>query len=426
MVNEVCAAVRRGLDEAPRVVLAVSGGRDSTVLLDAAAATLPRERLVVATFDHGTGDAARNAVGAVESHAARLGVPVRTARASLAGATEAAWREARWRFLRDVAAAEGGAVATAHTRDDNLETIVLRVVRGAGARGIAALFAPGEALRPLVETSRETIAAYAAARRLTWVEDPANDSAAYLRNRIRRDLLPALTRARPELTEELLELGRRAAEWRVAVERVVDGEIVPTVHGRRGLDVAAVSLAGYSPESLAVLWPAIAGRVGVALDRRGTRRLVEFTSLGRAGTCVQLAGGWEVYRTTDRFELRRRRTAPEGAQTLGGPLEWGEWRFTPVDRPAGDDPWTASFPATVPLTVREWRPGDSMELAPGRRRKVKQLLSDRHIAGHRRASWPVVLAGERIAWIPGVRRSDAATDRSGRPGRTYRCELHDR
>lgn len=426
MVNEVCTAVRRGLEGAPRIVLAVSGGRDSTVLLDAAAAVLPRDRLVVATFDHGTGEAARNAAAAVESGAARLGLPVRTGRASLAGATEATWRDARWSFLRAVAADERATVATAHTRDDNLETIVLRVVRGAGARGLAALFAPGDVLRPLVETSRESIATYASVRRLTWVDDPSNDSAAYLRNRVRRDLLPALTRARPELADDLLELGRRAAEWRGAVERVVDDAVAPAVHGRRGLDVAALSLAGYSPRSLAVLWPAIAGRVGLALDHRGTRRLVEFTSLGRVGTRVQVAGGWEVYRTTDRFELRRAEAAPEGARTLRGPLEWGEWRFTPVDRPAEDDPWTASFPATTPLTVRGWRPGDSMELAPGRHRKIKHLLSDRRIAGHRRASWPVVLAGERIAWIPGVRRSDAATDRSGRPGRTYRCELHDR
>ena len=426
VVREVQLAVRRGLDGVGRVVLAVSGGRDSTVLLDAAAEVSPPGALLVATFDHGTGPAAERAAEHVSALTRRLGIPVRVGRAREPLSGEAAWRAARWAFLSAVARDEGAIVATAHTRDDNVETILMRELRGAGARGLAGLYAPSATRRPLLETPGPAVAEYARARRLTWVDDPSNASAAHLRNRVRHDLLPALRRVRPEIDAELLAVGRAAAQWRLEVEAVVEGAIAPSIAGEAALEVAAKSLAGYSPEALAVLWPAIAGRVGLALDRRGTRRIVEFTMLGRVGGRIQLSGGWELCRTRDRFELRRQPAAPVEPTALVEGLFWGEWRFTPVDRPVDNDPWSASFPSGADLAVRRWEPGDAMDLGRGRRRKVKQLLSDRGITGLRRASWPVVVADGRIVWVPGVRRSDAATDRSGRPGRTYRCELHER
>lgn len=425
-MREIQAAVRRGLDGAERVLLAVSGGRDSTVLLDAAAAVVDRERLLVATFDHGTGAAARSAVQVVVQATERLGLPIHVGRAGGALAGEAAWRAARWDFLGTVARNHHAQIATAHTRDDNVETILMRELRGSGARGLAGLYAPSSIRRPLLEHSAAAVAEYARARQLGWVDDPSNASPVYLRNRVRRDLLPALRRAHPRIDDELLAVGHRAACWRVEVERLVDEAIAPKRVGAAALDVAAHSLVGYSPESLAVLWPAIAGRVGVALDRRGTHRIVEFTMLGRVGGRIQLSGGWHLYRTSDRFELRRAAPAPSEPATLGEGLFWGAWRFTLVDRPVDSDPWDASFPLEAKPVVRRWVPGDAMDLGGGRLRKVKQLLSDRGISGLRRAVWPVVVLGERIVWVPGVRRSDAATDRSGRPGRTYRCEFHER
>lgn len=425
-MRDIQAAVRRGLDGAERMLLAVSGGRDSMVLLDAAAVVLPRERLLVATFDHGTGPAARRAVEAVVAATERLGIAVHVGRAARPLAGEAAWRAARWEFLASIARDQRAEIATAHTRDDNVETILMRELRGAGPRGLAGLYAPSPIRRPLLEASAATVATYARARGLAWVDDPSNASSDFLRNRVRRDILPALRGAHPGIDEELLAIGHRAARWRVDVERFVDAAIEPKRVGAAALDVAAHSLAGYSPESLAVLWPAVAGRVGVALDRRGTHRIVEFTMLGRVGGRIQLSGGWQLYRTSDRFELRRADPAPIEPTTLGEGLFWGAWRFTLVDRPVDSDPWDASFPLEAEPVVRRWEPGDAMDLGGGRRRKVKQLLSDRGISGLRRSVWPVVVVGGRIVWVPGVRRSDAATDRSGRPGRTYRCEFHER
>src|SRR5512133_3715801 len=152
------AAVRRALD-APlrsnaRVVLAVSGGVDSMVLLDAASLVVPRERLIVATYDHGTGLSATRAAELVAARADAMGIECVTGRAEAPLTSEAAFRAARWRFLRGVATRAGGVVCTAHTDDDQIETVFMRILRGAGARGLSGLYARSDVARPLLRSRR--------------------------------------------------------------------------------------------------------------------------------------------------------------------------------------------------------------------------------------------------------------------------------
>jgi tRNA(Ile)-lysidine synthase len=90
------------------------------------------------------------------------------------------------------------------------------------------------------------------------------------------------------------------------------------------------------------------------------------------------------------------------------------------------DAWTAELPAHGRLSIREWRPGDRMRLDEGgAARRVKRFLADARVPGPDRAGWPVVLLDSEIVWIPGVRRSRAAADRSGRPTVRYICERFD-
>jgi tRNA(Ile)-lysidine synthase len=419
----------RTLGGAP-VVLAVSGGLDSMVLLDAAARVHGAGPLVVGTFDHGTGEAARRAARLVARRARSLGLPVERGRAAAGLVGEAQWRRARWAFLRAVADRHAARVATAHTRDDQVETVCMRALRGAGARGLAALAAPSPVLRPFLDLGRADLAAYAAARGVRWAEDPSNGSRAHLRNRLRHELLPAIRRLRPGFDAEMLDLARRAAAWRREVEGIVD--TLPLEPAGAGLDVVRDSLASYDAGALAVLWPAVAARAGVTLDGRGTRRLAAFTIHAGVGDVMQLSGGWEVVRLRDRFALRPadRTGGAEGERTFapGDEVAMGAWRLRPSPAEAvRAGAWGASLPADRPLRVRAWRPGDRMRAAGARAaRRVKRFLSDAHVVGPDRAGWPVVLADEEIVWIPGIRRSDAATDRSGRPGVPYVCERNDR
>jgi tRNA(Ile)-lysidine synthase len=426
VVEQVAAVVSDALAGVPgrRVVLAVSGGLDSMVLLDAAASRCPEAVAAVATFDHGTGPAARAAAALVAGQCARLHLPCIVGRGEPGMRTEASWREARMRFLRAVAAGHAAVIATAHTKDDQLETVLMRVLRGAGTRGLAGLYADSAVLRPLVDVNRETVARYAAVRGVPFCDDPTNRSRRHLRNRVRLDLLPALLRVRPGLAEELLTLARHAAEWRRALDAVTATMARIAPEGDE-LSVASVDLAGYSREALGTLWPALAGRVGAVLDWRGTRRLAEFTMRGAVGAVIPLSGGWEVALLRGRFEVRRsrRRALRRDAQPLLGDLRHDAWRFRPATRVRSASLWEAALPADRSLTVRQWLPGDRIILrAGGTSRRVKRFFGDAGIAGPERVGWPVVLADDEIVWIPGVCRSDAATARSGRPAVIYICE----
>lgn len=441
------------------LVLAVSGGCDSMVLMHAVGEALadwtdrgdtrvPRVR--VATFDHGTGPQATAATRLVESGCARLGLEVTLGRASQPGSTEAEWRAARWAFLRTVSGPEG-VVVTAHSRDDQLETVVMRAMRGSGARGLAGLRAPATGIaRPFLDVPREVLRHYAADRRIAFIDDPSNESRRHLRNRIRLDLLPAIERVRPTFADEMLALGQQAAEWRSQVD-VMARRFVLEELPNGSIRVAREELATYDSQALCVLWPAIAAHARVTLDRRGTVRLAEFTTSGAPGGRIQLSGGVEVYRHRQSFVVRR--TSPlhsrAGEVPLIGVVEFGAWRFRPVpvsnhsaaaggehNRSAGaggpgslgrnDDPWAADLPSDRRLWIREWRPADRMRVHwDGSARRVKRFFGDAQVPGPSRAGWPVVLADDEIVWIPGVRRMRAASERSGRPVVRYACERVD-
>jgi len=426
------------------VVLAVSGGCDSMVLLHAVARASERSATAsrdvaprVLTFDHGTGPAASAAAALVAAEGAKLGFEVRTGHASLPTATEAEWRAARWRFFRE-AAPPGARVATAHTRDDQLETVVIRAMRDAGARGLAGLAADSPYVaRPFLEVARATIRAYGNARGIPFVEDPSNASRRYLRNRVRLDLLPAIGKVRPRFAAEMLALAERAAAWRLEVNALAR-ELVSESAEDGVIRVAREELATYDSSTLCVLWPAIAARASVTLDRRGTLRLAQFTTSGAPGARMQVSGGIEVFRNRDFFVFRRSSPQREASPvSLDGAVRFGEWRLWPVPRGQdrsndsrgedgrvqAEDPWVANLPADRRLSVRVWRPADRMRLrARGAARRVKRFFGDARIPGPSRAGWPVVLADDEIVWIPGVRRSDAASERSGRPVVRYACE----
>lgn len=290
-----------------RLVMAVSGGRDSVAMLHAAARAARASVAIVATFDHGTGRHATEATIHVEAEAARLGLPSIVGRAPEGmPATEEHWRNARRHFLRSVALFNNASVATAHTLDDHVETVVMRILRDAGARGIAGLHAPSDTLRPLLAFTRVQVGEYAVGVGARWVEDPTNESPRYFRNRVRRDLLPAIERVQPDFADRVVRLSADAAR----VRQQIDAFVAPLVRVGPGprVSVAVSAFAGYSGAVIATLWPAIAARVGLAMDWRGTERAASFTTTGRTGGRIQLSGGWEIARTREVFVLRRWKT----------------------------------------------------------------------------------------------------------------------
>jgi len=275
-------------------LLAVSGGMDSMVLLGAAAETLSHNALAVATFDHGTGPAARAAAALVAERALDLGIGCICGRAAAAGRTESEWRAARWSFLNDVSSRLGATVVTAHTLDDQIETVFIRALRGAGPRGLAGLFAASPVARPLLETTRAEIAEYAGGDKTVFATDPSNADRTHLRNRVRLDLLPAFERASPGFSLALLDIAEKASTWRARMEALA--LIFPMMgNSPESRSFERHPLRGFPVESLGFLWPALCARAGIILNRRGTERLAEFTIKGETGQQIQLSGGVSVH-----------------------------------------------------------------------------------------------------------------------------------
>ncbi|HXK09886.1 MAG TPA: tRNA lysidine(34) synthetase TilS [Vicinamibacteria bacterium] len=201
------------------IVAGLSGGADSVALLDALSSLRRRRgfRVVAAHLDHGLRPGAADDAAFCASLCERLDVPFRTTRADVRaraarerGGLEQAGRRERYAFLRSVRDEERGvAIAVAHTRDDQAETLLLRLLRGAGATGLGGMRPKaGDVLRPLLGVSRAEVLTHLRERGLAWREDPSNADPAYRRNRVRHELLPYL--------EERFNPGIRAALARTA------------------------------------------------------------------------------------------------------------------------------------------------------------------------------------------------------------------
>ncbi|MHB1313473.1 MAG: tRNA lysidine(34) synthetase TilS [Gemmatimonadaceae bacterium] len=334
VVAEALIQLARG-----RYLLAVSGGRDSMALLHAFAEYRRPDLVAVATFDHGTGPSATEACALVVECCRAVDVPVvsgvmaeggwrtagggrltldvggsawgagRTANSeprtapSFSSNFEARWRASRWSFLRSVSAEHRATIVTAHTMDDQAETVAMRILRGASARGLAAMAAPARgSVRPLLGIRRREVAEYAAASEVPYLEDPSNSSPAFLRNRLRADLLRAADAARPGFTEELVEIGRKASAWRRGLAEVVD--LLQPHQVGDALVVPASAFDDLDAGLRAVVWPELAGRVGVRLDRRGVARAAAWSVTARAGQQIPLSGGASIERTARTFVVR--------------------------------------------------------------------------------------------------------------------------
>ena len=195
-------------------------------------------------------------------------------------------------------------MVTAHTLDDQIETVFMRILRDAGPRGLAGLYAESSIIRPFLNTYRTTLTAYAERNRVPFIQDPSNFDRKHLRNRVRLDILPSIVKHKPDFPSQLLSLAREAADWRRSLD-----DILPSIdaaeEGDGALRVSRSSLAGYDAESLRVLWPALAARARVVMDRRGTHRAAEFTIRGATGGAIQLSGGVEIVMRRDHLLLRR-------------------------------------------------------------------------------------------------------------------------
>jgi len=422
---------RAPLSPGEGLVVAFSGGPDSTALLWGMSRIAGRlgVRLAAAHLDHAldAGSAARAAAAA--RLAGAIGVPLVTERIDVAArrrsgeSPEAAARRERYAFLeRARRELDARWIATAHHRDDQAETVLLRLLFGSGLEGLAGIRAVhGFVTRPLLTISRAELETEAAG--LEPVEDPTNRELAVPRNRVRHRLLPFLKEGDPELPARLARLAERADRAGRTIEQALSERLAARpVAGGIALERAAVEglPAGLLPFALAWLHR----RAGAPYPAAGAareellRQLAETRGGGRAA--CDCGGGWRWEAAGGRLILRRpaesRERVPDFTYTLEipGEVEIPEIAVRVRVSRRAVEPWMFEGSPhraglALPLvegdhvTIRNRRPGDRIHpLGAGGSRRLKKVFIDRRVPRHARERLPLLCVGERIAWAPGV------------------------
>ena len=291
-------AARLKIPDGAVIILAVSGGPDSTALLHGAAGLAPAHgwRLTVAHLDHGLRSTSADEGASVASAAAALGLPVEVRRVDVGAlaatehrSPEDAGRQARYRFLEEVAAGRGrdALIATAHTADDVAETILLRLARGSGLRGLRGIPARrGRIVRPLLHARRAELRAALDAAGVPYVTDPSNTDVAHARNRVRAELLPAIERLNPAAVAALTRFGRLAADDDDLLDALAGAELT----GRR--DAADGSIDWHHPPAMALGRRVLRLAIGdPAPSAERIEALLDAAEGPRGGVTIELGAG---------------------------------------------------------------------------------------------------------------------------------------
>jgi tRNA(Ile)-lysidine synthase len=417
-------AAEERFEPGDRAIVALSGGVDSLVLLHLLrfGSGVPPFDLRVAHFDHRMRPESGREALWVKGLCRAWGVPCFVGFPSAPLRTEEEAREARYNYLLETfRQLDARWIFTGHQADDQAETVLFRILRGTGLRGLAGIpraRSPG-IFRPILSLPREQIEGYAREAGLRARADPSNRDVGLARNFLRHEILPLLE---SELVQgasaSLRRLADRAREneeaWDSLVPALLD-EV--TGEGEATNVIARVMFLRYHAAVQRRVLREFFRRHGITLSEPGTRAALEFTRTGASGRSIPLPGGRHLVREFDRLVL-----APEESELGDGPLSvagFGEGRGPVVvggrrfevswgKEAPSEVEWLESFSPSrlrFPLQLRPWTPGDRIRLSFGSK-KLKKLFSDRRVPLGDRGRVPVLVdARGRVLWVCGMIRS---------------------
>lgn len=433
LVRAVEDCLRQHAQPGSSVSVGLSGGIDSIVLLDVLRGLAPKLdlRLDALHVNHGLSPNAAAWEQFCRRHCARRRIPFQAVRVEVAGAGANVEDEARRARYRGFASHGAGVVALAHNRDDQAETVLLRLLRGAGVHGLAGMprmrsmsdssgNGGGEqrVIRPLLGVSRAAIRAHALRRRLTWVEDESNADPRFARNFLRAEILPALEQRFPGCTSALVRAAAHmreadallgalgAADLRaVMVSGQIDVARLAALGEARAANVLRLALAarGEPPPTTAVMHEILRQLSSAAVDANPEVVLANVVLRryrGRIGIApighIADARIWEHVAWSGGREQR----LPDGSL-----LHAREAVGRGVAR-ARLDAGSAS--------LRRRRGGERLRLrADGRSRTLKNLLQECAVPPWERDAMPLLYCNEQLVWVPAV---GVASEFQARPG----------
>jgi len=410
------------------VLVGVSGGADSVALLHLLSSLAAdwRLRLHVLHVDHQLRAESADDADFVRALGARLGVPVDVATVTVdrRGSLEASARAARYAALEACAAKVGAdRIAVGHTADDQAETVLMRLLQGAGVRGLSGIPpVRGAIIRPLIELRRPALEAELVRAGLPWAQDATNRDPKFLRNRIRHELLPLLSDSyNPEVATALVRVASLARETIGALDQAAAAELERlAVWDDGGAGVRLPSLRALPRPVAAEVLRQAAARLGSraplrAWAHRGLKRVLAVPAPRRpfklSGVTVEVSGALARLATAPLPPLIERSVLVPGRTELTEIGQALEARLLGADAYAiPREPSRVAFDAdelAQPLLVRARRRGERFLAFGGAERRLKTLLIEAKVARWDRARVPVVEAGGTIVWVARLRRGVA-------------------
>lgn len=380
------------------VVCAVSGGADSIALLFAL--YLLREKLQItvsaAHFNHRLrGEESDRDEAFVRKFCANFGIALQVGSKQVEAGKkglEAAARDARYAFFETLP----GKIATAHTADDNAETVLMHMIRGTGLKGLGGITPVyGYLIRPMLGVTRQEIIAFLQEYHLDWVTDSSNDTDRFLRNRLRHHIVPLLERENPRFAENLSAMALRLRQ---------DEQVLSNLAG--GVEPSVSALGRLEPAVRSRAVSAMLQKWGVTEPESEHIAAVEnllYSNKPSASVC--LPGGVIIARNYDRLELRAQSVAIETVELrCPGETEFPELGIRVICSQATECINSTDCFTVIPqgkLILRSRRAGDAMRL-PGGTRELKKVFIDRKIPAVRRLQIPVAADDAGVLGVFGV------------------------
>ena len=377
-----------------RVICALSGGADSVAMTFAF--YLLKEKLGItleaAHFNHHLRGAESDRDEAfVRSFCDRYDIPLHVGSGEVSAGKkglEAAAREARYAFLRSLP----GKIATAHTADDNAETVLLHLIRGTGLKGLGGITpVHGKVIRPMLSVTRQEVEAFLEAWCLSHIEDSSNQTDAFLRNRIRHTVMPLLKEENPRIGENLSQMALRLREEEAYLSGQAEFAVLPGI------------------ESLKTMHPAIRTRVLAEFLVKSGVKEPEDVHISQAEALLysdkpsaraSFPGGVTIARNYNRLEALQQ-APPLEAQVLPCPGAVTVHNLRITSQPAAgiaDGPEAFTVCPRGEIRIRSRQAGDAIRLAGGTK-SLKKLFIDRKIPAAQRERIPVVSDDEGILGV---------------------------
>lgn len=392
MLNKLSASLRGLLQPGDCVVCAVSGGADSVALLFGL--YLLREKLgfslEAAHFNHHLRGEESDADEAfVRELCCRYQIPLHLGGEQVQPGSkglEAAARDARYRFLRGLP----GKIATAHTADDNAETLLMHLLRGTGLKGLGAI-APvnGPVIRPMLDITRQEVESFLAEYSLPHREDSSNHTDDFLRNRIRREIMPLFRRENPSFSLSVSAMAQRLRLDEELLQQQLQPQM-PTVSHLRQMPPALRSR--YLERFLK--------ECGIPEPEQSHLEAAQkLVFSNRPSARADFPGGKVIARNYDSLELRRSDPPPgEAILAVPGVTELPDWGIRVTCQEA--DSGQGLLPVGR-LVVRSRRAGDSIRL-PGGTKTLKKWMIDQKISAANRDYLPIIADDLGVIWVPGI------------------------